>query len=108
MRRLLPLVLAALVVAACVGPKPEVLSASVAPPKEGKATVTVVVANRGSGDGQIEVRITLRDARGSVLARDEKTTVLKDKETVTVVLLVNVPDGAGELTVDAEVSYPPD
>lgn len=108
MRRLLPPVLAALLLAACVGPKPEVRSASVAPPQDGKAIVTVVVVNRGGGDGQIEVRITLRDATGSVVARDEKTTVLKERETITVVLEVQVPADSGELKVDAEATYPPD
>lgn len=108
MRRLLPPVLAALLLAACVGPKPEVRSATVAPPQEGKATVTVVVVNRGGGDGQIEVRITLRDATGGVVSRDEKTTVLKERETITVVLEVQVPEDAEGLKVDAEVTYPPD
>ncbi len=108
MRRLLGIVLLALVLAACVGPKPEVRSAAVAPPKDGKAIVTVVVANRSGGDGHIEVKITLRDATGGVVAREEKSVELKGSETVTIVLEVRVPVGADGLSVDAEAIYPPD
>lgn len=108
MRRLLPLVLCLLIFAACVGPKPEVRSATVAPPKDGKAVVTVVIANRGGGDGQIEVKITLRDPSGRVVAREEKTADLGDRETITIIVEVQVPDDVADLKVDAEATYPPD
>lgn len=108
MRRLLAPLLALLVAVSCIGPKPEVRSATVAPPKEGKANVTVVVSNRGGGDGQIELKITLRDSTGAVVAREETTRDLKGNETITVVVEVQVPDDASELRVEVEAVYPPD
>lgn len=107
MRRLAVLLLALAVTAACLGPKPHVRSAEVAPPEAGKANATVVVANEGSGDGQIEVKVTLRQG-DRVVGRAEKTTELRSRETVTVVVEVEVPDDAGDLTIEAEVVYPPD
>lgn len=107
MRRLAALVLALVIAAACVGPKPQVRSAVVAPPENGKAKVTVIIENEGSGDGQVEVKVTLRDG-DRVVGRAEQTTELESRESVTLVLEVEVPDGARALKVDAEVVYPPD
>lgn len=107
MKRLTGLLLALLITAACLGPKPEVRSAVVAPAKDGKAAVTVVIANSGSGDGQVEVAVTLR--RGDeVVGRADRTTELRSRETITLVLMVDVPADAKDLTVEARVSYPPD
>jgi hypothetical protein len=106
-RRLLGPTIALLITASCLGPKPQVRSAEVAAPKDGKASVTVVIVNSGSGDGQVELKITLR--RGdAVVGRAEKTTELRSKETVTLVVEVDVPEDAADLAVDAEVQYPPD
>lgn len=99
---------AALVLAACGGPKPEVRSAEVAPPVEGKAAVTVVVANRGGGDGQVEVKLTLRDRAGRIVAREDRTAELKSNEVLTLVVELEVPQGAEDLRVEAEAVYPPD
>jgi hypothetical protein len=107
MRRVAMLVLALLVTAACLGPKPQVRSAEVAPPENGKARVTVVIVNEGSGDGQVEVKVTLRDG-DRVVGRGRQMMDLKSRETVTVVLEVDVPDDARALNVEAEVTYPPD
>jgi hypothetical protein len=107
MTRLLALAIALLVTASCLGPKPQIRSAEVAPPKDGKANVTVVIANTGSGDGQVEVKITLRSG-DAVVGRAEKTTELRSRETVTLVVEVDVPEGAADLAVDAEARYPPD
>ena len=107
MKRLTGLLLALLITAACLGPKPEVRSAVVAPAKDGKAAVTVVITNSGSGDGQVEVVVTLR--RGDeVVGRADRTTELRSRETITLVLMVDVPADAKDLTVEARVSYPPD
>lgn len=108
MRRLFASILALVILGACVGPKPEVRSAEVAPPKDGKAVVTVVVLNRGAGDGQIELKITLRDGKGSVVARDGRPLELRGRETVTVVMELQVPDDAQGLRVEVEAVYPPD
>ena len=107
MRRLIGPVLALLITASCLGPKPQVRSAEVSPPKEGKANVTVVIANGGSGDGQVEVKVTLK--RGDeVVGRAEQTTELKPRETIKLVIEVDVPDDVADLSVEAEVRYPPD
>lgn len=108
MRRLLAALLVTLLLAGCAGPRPEVRSAEVAPPAEGKAIVTVVVANRGGADGQVELKVTLRDGKGSVVGRDERPLELRGRETVTVVLELQVPDAAQGLRVEAEAVYPPD
>lgn len=108
MRPLLVPLFAALILAACSGPKPEVRSADVAPAVQGKATVTVVVENRGGGDGQVEVKLTLRDRTGRTVAREERTVELKGREVVTLVVELEVPEGAEGLGVEAEAVYPPD
>lgn len=106
-KRLTGLLLALLITAGCLGPKPEVRSAVVAPAKDGKATVTVVIANTDSGDGQVALTVTLR--RGDeVVGRADKTTELRSREILTLVLVVDVPVDAKELTVEARVNYPPD
>jgi hypothetical protein len=107
MRRLIGLVLAVLVTASCLGPKPQIRSADVTPPKDGKASVTVLIANTGSGDGQVEVKVTLKHG-GEVVGRAEQTTELKSRETIKLVIAVEVPDGASDLAVETEVHYPPD
>jgi hypothetical protein len=107
MRRLAGLLLALIVTAACLGPKPQVRSAEVAPPKDGNAAVTIVIANTDSGDGQIEVKITLREG-DRVVGRSATTAELKPRETITLVVEVPVPSDARNLTVDADVVYPPD
>lgn len=107
MRRVTVLLLAVVVTAACLGPKPQVRSAEVAPPQDGKAKATVVIVNDGSGDGQVEVKVTLREG-DRVVGRADRTTELKARESLTVVLEVDVPDDARTLTVEAEVVYPPD
>ena len=99
--------LAAVLTAGCLGPKPEVRSAAVAPPEDGKATVTVTIANKGGGDGEIVVWVTLRQGH-DVVAREEKLSELKGRETITLVLEVDVPHDAHDLDVEAEVRYPPD
>ena len=108
MRPLLAVAVAAALMAACSGPKPAVRSALVEPPSDGKANVTVVVENRGDGDGQVRLKVTLRDADGQVVAREDKTLDLDPHTTVTVVLEVQVPEDASDLRVTAEVAYPPD
>ena len=108
MRRALVAVLAGLVLAGCAGPRPEVRSAEVAPPVKGLSVVTVVVANRSGGEGQVELKVTLRDGTGSVVAREERSLELQGNETVTLVMELRVPDGAQGLRVHAEAVYPPD
>jgi hypothetical protein len=106
-RSLACLALIALLTLGCLGPKPRVRSAEVAPPEDGKAIVTLTIANDGGGDGQVEVKVTLRQG-DEVIARDEKLSELKGRETIKLVLEVDVPDDAHDLSVDAEIHYPPD
>ena len=107
MRRLAAATFLLIVTTACMGPKPEVRSAEVAPPKDGKAEVTVLIVNTGSGDGQVELKVTLHQG-DAVVGRANEKTELRARETITVVLEVQVPADARNLTVDAEVVYPPD
>ncbi|HUQ42347.1 MAG TPA: hypothetical protein VM052_07585 [Candidatus Limnocylindrales bacterium] len=107
MRRVLGLLVALLVTASCLGPKPQVRSAEVADPKEGKANVTVVIVNTGGGDGQVQVKITLKQG-DEVVGRAEQTTELKTRERITLVIEVDVPEDAKDLEVESEVHYPPD
>ena len=51
--------------------------------------------------------MTLRQG-DEVVAREEKLSELKGRETITLVLEVDVPDDASDLAVEAEVHYPPD
>lgn len=108
MRGLLGALLVALILAGCRGPEPEVRSAEVAPAVEGKVTVTVVVANRGGGDGQVDVKLTLRDGAGQIVAREDRTVELKGRDVLTLVVELQVPEGAEGLRVEAEAVYPPD
>jgi hypothetical protein len=107
MRRFAAAILLLLLTTGCLGPKPVVRSAEVAPPKDGKAEVTVLIVNTGGGDGQVELKITLRQG-GDVVGRADEKAELKPRETITIVLEVSVPADATNLTVDAEVVYPPD
>jgi hypothetical protein len=106
-RRVAALILAALVAASCLGPKPQVRSATVADPKDGKANVTVVIANTNSGDGQVEVKVTLKKGE-EIVGQAEKTIEIKERETITLVIEVDVPEDARDLKVQAEAAYPPD
>jgi len=105
--RLAALALAALLTAACLGPKPQVRSAEAGEPRDGKVDVTVVIVNRNSGDGQVAVRVTLKQGE-KVVGRGEQTVELKANETITFVIEVEVPEDATDVDVDAEAVYPPD
>jgi hypothetical protein len=104
--RAVAFLLAAVVALTACGPKPRVESARVGDPDQGIALVTVTVRNE-SGEGQIEVKVTLRDGSGDVVGRKEQTVSVREKERIRVVLDVPVGDATG-LTVEAEVAYPPD
>ena len=69
--------------------------------------MTIVIVNTGGGDGQVEVKITVREG-DRVVGRAKQATELKSNETVTLVLDLSVPGDAKELRVEAEVVYPPD
>jgi hypothetical protein len=107
MRRTAGFALVLLITAACLGPKPHVRSAEVSPPENGKARATVVIVNDGGGDGQVEVKVTLR-AGERVVGRGDQTAELRARETITVVLEIEVPDDARALSIEAEAVYPPD
>ena len=107
MRRLLSFALFVLLTAACLGPKPQVRSAEVAPPEDGKAKVTVTITNEGSGDGQVQVRVTLREG-DQVVAREERTSELKAYETIEARVGGQRPRRRAGAEVEAEVHYPPD
>jgi uncharacterized membrane protein len=105
-KRLVQVLLVLVLTTACLGPKPKVRSVEVGPPEDGKARVTVVVANEGNGDGQVEVEVTLRQDE-KVVARESTQASLKPRESITLVLELDVPDDAQDLDAEAEAHYPP-
>ena len=100
------LVACAVVLAACAGPKPEVESVRVERVENGKALVTVAVRNRGGGDGQATVAVTLRDGAGTVVGQDELDVDLQPHERVKVAREIAVA-AAKDVVAEAEARYPP-
>ena len=100
------LLLCAIVLTACAGPKPEVESVRVERVEGGKAFVTLAVRNRGGGDGQATVDVTLRDGGGNVVARDEVDVDLRPHERVRVAREIPIA-GAKDVVAEAEARYPP-
>ena len=97
----------ALLLAGCLGPKPEVESVDVARLEGTVALVTIVLRNRGTGDGQAAVDVTLR-ARTSrdVVARAELLVELHPRERLRLSRKLRVAS-AEDLVAEAEARYPP-
>ena len=73
---------------------------------QGISIVNVDVRNE-AGEGQIEIKLTLRDKDGKVVARKEETVTMKAHERLRIAIDVPVGDARG-LVVEAEAVYPPD
>lgn len=101
------LVLTALLLAACHGPKPQVLGHRLQPPevKGHPYTMAVTVKNTSSGSGQISVVARLKK-NGATAAVQEQTVQMDSNETVQVELDLN-PQVDGPFEQEAEASYPP-
>jgi hypothetical protein len=99
--------LALVVLAGCFGPDPQVESVRADPVRDGRSVVTVVLRNRGRGEGDASVEVTLRDARTrEIVGRRELTVPLHPHEHVTTSLSVPVAD-ATAVVAEADASYPP-
>ncbi len=109
MTRALVMLAGMVALASCAGPRPEIESVSVAPAAQpGRVAVTVTLHNRGGGDGQIDIDVTLRDrASGDVVGRDEFQAELGGHERIRVSREIVVPDGR-DVAAEAEARYPPD
>lgn len=96
----------ALLLGACQGPRPTVRDVRVAAgPLPGRVRVTAVVANQSRGEGQIDVRIQLRDRKSGKVVEESRDLDLRGKERVELAADVEAPAGDWEARVEAE--YPP-
>lgn len=105
------LVGAALVIAlaACAGPKPVVESVAASDVTDHKTTVSVVVRNSSSGEGQVSIVVTVRDrVSGEVVGRDERSVELRARERIQIALELDLPPGIETVSADAEARYPPE
>jgi hypothetical protein len=73
---------------------------------DGATVVDVVVVNRGDGEGQVAVEVTLR-AEGAVVARAEAMVELGPRERVAVPVALDTPLKAS-LSADVRARYPVD
>lgn len=104
-RRGAALALASLLALGCRGPKPEVESFEVRAGGPG-TIVTVILANRTGGEGQVAVEVTLRSGT-NVLAREDRMVALYPHERASVVVLMPVPYDR-DVTADVQARYPVD
>jgi hypothetical protein len=97
--------LAALLLAACSGPRVTATGARVAPsPRPGFYRVQAALTNRG-GRGQAEVTIRLRNVATGAIVTHTEPVDLRPDDRVDVVTDVAAPPA--EYTVAIEVQYPP-
>ncbi|HST05737.1 MAG TPA: hypothetical protein VLQ48_13510 [Chloroflexia bacterium] len=101
---ILVLLLGALVLTACLGPKPVVRDYAVQPPAQGTDEpyqVDVTVANEGPGGGQIELEVDLVNKQsGVIIAQQTQEVDLQKDNVVQVVVMLDVPESARDLTPD--------
>lgn len=95
--------------AACFGPRPRIVHQTLTPPadKGGAWLLAVTVANDGPGDGAAQVTSRLRDARGAVVAQEQREVDLDPRETVTVTLEMR-PAAPGPYRPESNVQAPPE
>lgn len=105
MRRLVPALLA-LAFVGCLGPKPIVEGVSTSDVQDHKTTVSVAIRNTGSGDGPVSVTVTVRDASGAVVGRQERSLEVRPHERVLVAIEFDLPEDVRDVSAEAEVRYP--
>jgi hypothetical protein len=109
MKRTLALIAFLVASAACFGPRPRIVHQELKPPGEkgGAWQLAVTVANEGPGEGAAEITSRLRDARGSVVAQEERQVELQPHETVTVTVELR-PARPGPYRAASDVQSPPE
>jgi hypothetical protein len=97
--------LIAIALAACAGPRPEIdaSTVAVAPDRPGVQRVTIDLANRSGGHGEVELQITLRGASGGCI-RASQQVELDAHEQLRI--YVDVPAPPESYTVDVRSEYP--
>jgi len=91
---------------ACSGPRPSVDGVRVTPgPLPGRYRVEATVTNRARGEGQVEVRIELRDRRSGRVVETERDLPLHGHEEAHLTADVEAPAGDWDARVSAD--YPP-
>jgi hypothetical protein len=101
---MLLLMAVALVLTACLGPKPVVRDYSVQTPAQGSGQpyqVDVTVGNDGPGGGQVLVEVDLTNKQnGVIIAQQRQEVDLQKDKTVQVVLTLDLPQSAQDLSPD--------
>jgi hypothetical protein len=95
------------ILAACTGPKPNAGPPRVLPPATAGEPyrVSLVVKNEGSGEGQVELNVRLREKnRQATYFADQKVN-MKEHESVHVI--VSIPAPPGDYTAEVSAEYPP-
>jgi hypothetical protein len=97
------LLLSALFLTGCLGPKPVVESFQAEHPGDPSEPfiVDAVVRNAGPGEGEILVEVTLNDRQsGEIIRREAQTISLQTGETEHVLFELSLPPAAREISPD--------
>jgi hypothetical protein len=100
----------ALGMAACYGPRPMVVRQELRPPSTpgGAYTLVVTLANQNGGEGQADVTARLRSkATGATVAQQDQTVTLQPHETVQLTFSLQA-DTPGDYDATVEAQYPPE
>lgn len=91
----------------CPGPRPSVNDAQVRPsPLPGRYRVEATVDNRSRGEGQVDVRIQLRDRRTGHTVEADRDLQVHGHEQAHLTADIEAPPGEYDAQVEAE--YPPE
>lgn len=105
----------ALMLTACLGPKPVLKSYTLNPPTPGSGepyTVEFVLANEGPGGGEVEVEVSLTNKQtGEVIAQKMEEVELEKDATVRKQIELDLPDSLknidpGQVEVQVDAHYP--
>ncbi len=105
-----------LVLVGCLGPKPVLDGApTIDPPPKGSDQpfkVEAVIANKGPGGGQVEVKVQLIDKQtGDIIAQDSQDVQMDTNDKQHVLFEISLPPSAkdmdpGNIKVDVSAEYP--
>src|SRR3954447_16864503 len=109
------LLLAALCLSGCLGPKPVIENYKSTPPVAGSDQpfkVDALLSNKGPGEGQVEVTVDLKDKQSNiVLVADSKDVDLKKDDEIHVLFNLDLPPSAqnidpNNIDVEVDAHYP--